>query len=52
MSIDELDDLSLRCLVARMAADGSWGYESTLAAPLSAAARERLAQKILDGLEG
>ncbi|UGT55235.1 TetR/AcrR family transcriptional regulator [Nocardia asteroides] len=48
--VDELDELSLRCLVARMAADGSWGYESTLAAPLTQHARERLVASILDVL--
>ena len=46
-----LDDLSLRCLVARMAADGSWGYESLRTTPLPAAARERLVSSILDGLD-
>lgn len=48
--VEELDELSLRCLVARMAADGSWGYESTLSSPLSQSARERLAASILAGL--
>ncbi|WP_204036285.1 TetR/AcrR family transcriptional regulator [Micromonospora qiuiae] len=52
LSIEELDDLSLRCLVARMAADGSWAHESTLASPLSEEARERLAGKILNVLDG
>lgn len=49
--VEELDDLSLRCLVARMAADGSWGYESTLASPLSGKARDLLARRILDVLD-
>lgn len=49
--VEELDDLSLRCLVARMAADGSWGYESLRTTPLPAAARERLVSSILDGLD-
>ncbi|WP_211977623.1 TetR family transcriptional regulator [Brevibacterium sp. W7.2] len=48
--VDELDDVSLRCLVARMAADGSWGYESILTAPMSASARERLIGRILADL--
>jgi len=48
---EELDDLSLRCLVARMAADGSWGYESLLAAPLTQAARARIVQGILGTLD-
>lgn len=52
MSVEELDDVSLRCLVARMAADGAWGYETTLASPLSEVARERLARKILSDLDG
>lgn len=50
--VEELDDLSLRCLVARMAADGSWGYESTLPAPLSVDARKRLVGSILEDLDG
>lgn len=50
--VDELDDLSLRCLVARMAADGSWGYEAALSSPLSEQARERLLIGILNGLDG
>ena len=48
--VEDLDDISLRCLVARMAADGVWGYESTLAAPMTPAGRERLLAGILDGL--
>ena len=48
--VEELDDVALTCLVARMAADGSWGYESVLSAPLGAKARERLATRILAGL--
>lgn len=47
-TVEEMDDLSLRCLVARMAADGSWGYESVLATPMTIEARERLAASILD----
>lgn len=50
--IEELDDLSLRCVIARMAADGSWGYESTLTAPLTEDARERLAAGILNLIDG
>lgn len=49
-SVDKLDDLALRCLVARLAADGSWGYESMLTSPLTPQARERLVTTILDGL--
>lgn len=49
--VEDLDDLSLRCLIARMAADGSWGYESLLASPLSPAARSRLVASILAPLE-
>ncbi|MFD2469976.1 TetR/AcrR family transcriptional regulator [Amycolatopsis silviterrae] len=49
-SVETLDELSLRCLVARMAADGSWGYESMLTSPLSPRARERLTASILDVL--
>lgn len=45
--VEDLDELSLRCLVARMAADGSWGYEITLTSPLTPEARERLAASIL-----
>lgn len=52
MPVEELDDLSLRCLVARMAADGLWGYESTLASPPSKEGRERLAREILNVLDG
>ncbi|WP_158634249.1 TetR/AcrR family transcriptional regulator [Amycolatopsis sp. WAC 04197] len=48
--VEDMDDQSLRCLVARMAADGLWGYESTLASPLTSEARERLAASILDVL--
>ena len=47
-AVGELDDLSLRCLVARMAADGSWGYESILSSPMTSEARERLVAKILE----
>ncbi|MGW5573422.1 TetR/AcrR family transcriptional regulator [Nocardia thailandica] len=50
--VEELDDLSLRCLVARMAADGSWGYESTVATPLTPEARRRLGEGILELLRG
>ncbi|GAA4049298.1 TetR/AcrR family transcriptional regulator [Nonomuraea soli] len=49
-AVEELDDLSLRCLVARMAADGSWGYETTLAAPLTQTARARIVESILSTL--
>lgn len=49
-AVEDLDDLSLRCLVARMAADGIWGYQGTLAAPMTAEGRERLLRRILDGL--
>ena len=45
--VGEFDDLSLRCLVARMAADGSWGYESTLSAPMTGADRARMLTGIL-----
>lgn len=45
--ITERDTLSLRCLVARMAADGSWGYESMLSEPMSQTERERLLTEIL-----
>ncbi|GAA0034738.1 TetR/AcrR family transcriptional regulator [Brevibacterium metallidurans] len=50
--VDELDELSMRCLVARMAADGSWGYESIAAAPMNDRARRRLADSILSALDG
>lgn len=49
--VDELDELAMRCLVARMAADGSWGYEAMLTTPLSRQARERLIESILATLE-
>lgn len=49
--VEDLDEVSLRCLVARMAADGSWGYEAMLADPLTTRARERLVEGILAGLE-
>ncbi|WP_173098379.1 TetR/AcrR family transcriptional regulator [Actinomadura verrucosospora] len=45
--VEDLDDLSFRCLIARMAADGTWGYESTLPAPLTQAARARMLTGIL-----
>lgn len=48
--VEDMDALSLRCLVARMAVDGSWGYESILPAPMSLEAREHLADAILSGL--
>ncbi|KAF0836619.1 TetR/AcrR family transcriptional regulator [Nocardia caishijiensis] len=49
--VEELDEVALRCLVARMAADGAWGYESTLAAPLTQEGRRRLVTRILDVLD-
>ncbi|WP_340537125.1 TetR/AcrR family transcriptional regulator [Nocardioides sp. GXZ039] len=49
--VEDLDDRSLRCLVARMAADGTWGYESILPSPMSPEARERLTAAILAGLD-
>ncbi|OYN96181.1 TetR family transcriptional regulator [Propionibacteriaceae bacterium ES.041] len=49
-SVDALDAVALRCLVARMAADGSWGYESMLSTPMTPQARERLTESILDTL--
>lgn len=45
--VEELDTLALRCLIARMAADGSWGQESTRPAPMSPQARARLTREIL-----
>lgn len=48
--ISELDDVSLRCLVARMSADGAWGYESMLTSPMTASDRERLLSGILGSL--
>lgn len=48
--VEELDDLSLRCLLARMAADGSWAHESTAQAPLSEAGRARILACILASL--
>ena len=50
LPVESLDELALRCLVARMAADGVWGYEMLLSSPLTHAARERLVMKILAGL--
>jgi AcrR family transcriptional regulator len=50
-AVEDLDEPSMRCLVARMAADGSWGYESTAPAPLSQHARERLTEAILGTLD-
>ena len=47
---DDMDDERLRCLVARMAADGAWGYESMSSKPLKAATRQRLIDKIIEGL--
>lgn len=47
-AIEDLDEVSLRCLVARMAADGAWGYEALLTTPPTAQGRQRLAAKILD----
>ncbi|WP_320668665.1 hypothetical protein [Patulibacter defluvii] len=51
-SVEELDDLSLRCLIARMAADGSWGHESMLPASLTQAARARVVAEILGLIDG
>lgn len=48
--VEELDDQSVRCLVARMAADGVWGYQSTLTAPMTPEGRSLLLSRILDGL--
>ncbi len=48
---EDLDPLSLRCLIARMAADGIWGYESVLASPLTEASRARILTGILDDLD-
>lgn len=45
--VEDLDAVALRCLIARMAADGSWGQESTRSAPMSPQARERLTLAIL-----
>lgn len=50
-AVEDLDELALRCLVARMAADGSWGYEAVRASPMTARARERLVASILAGLD-
>ena len=49
--VRELDEVSLRCLVARMAADGAWGYEAVLPAGLSEGDRERLVRTILADLD-
>lgn len=49
--VEELDGISLRCLLARMAADGSWGYESILSVPLTQEARTRIVAQILSNLE-
>ncbi|MEZ7753954.1 TetR/AcrR family transcriptional regulator [Microbacterium paraoxydans] len=49
-AVRDLDEMALRCLVARMAADGVWGYQSTLPAPMTAEDRERLLTAILQGL--
>ncbi|MBP6995834.1 MAG: TetR family transcriptional regulator [Phycicoccus sp.] len=48
--VEDLDDLTLRCLLARMAADGSWAHEGTLQAPLTQTARARIVAGILDTL--
>ena len=45
--VEELDGLGLRCHLARMAADGSGGYERVLYEPLTLLARERLIDGIL-----
>lgn len=50
--VRELDEVSLRCLVARMAADGAWGYEAVLSTGLSDGDRERLVRTILADLDG
>ena len=47
-----LDEISLRCLVARMAADGPWGYGAVLPTGLSDGDRERLVRTILADLDG
>lgn len=48
--VEDLDDLSFRCLLARMAADGSWAHESALQAPLTPADRARIVAGILGPL--
>ncbi|MFI7539452.1 TetR/AcrR family transcriptional regulator [Streptosporangium sp. NPDC049376] len=45
--IDENDDEAMRCLMARMAADGFWGYENALGASLPTGVRKRLVDEIL-----
>ena len=51
-SAEDLDDVSLRCVIARMAADGFWSYEANLASPLTDKSRKRLAEAILGALSG
>lgn len=48
--VDSLDDTAMRCLLARMAADGLWAHESTLQVPLTPAGRARIVASILDAL--
>lgn len=49
--IENLDNTALRCLIARMAADGSWGYTSTQSTPISKADQECLIAGILELIE-
>lgn len=46
--VETLDDTAMRCLMARMAADGLWAHESTLQIPLTPAGRARVVASILD----
>ncbi|KXO90055.1 hypothetical protein AXK56_07945 [Tsukamurella pulmonis] len=50
-SPSELDELALRCLTARMAADGSWAYQSVLSSPLTPESLDRLIASILSPLD-
>lgn len=52
LPVEELDDVSVRCLVARMAADGYWGYETIVTTPISREARARIVGTILKSLDG
>lgn len=49
--VEAMDELELRCLLARMTADGAWGWDATAEGPLSGPGRELLLERILRTLE-